>query len=56
MWDAWKTLFMEIIDKHAPLKTKRISEKHSPWITYDLPGRIQKKIMTEAMSMVEFST
>ena len=21
MWDAWKTLFMEIVDKHAPLKT-----------------------------------
>ena len=56
MWDAWKTLFMEIIDKHAPLKTKRISKKHSPWITYDLQGRSQKKITTEAMSMVELST
>ena len=30
MWDAWKTLFTEIVDKHAPLKTKRISKKHSP--------------------------
>ena len=42
MWDAWKTLFMEIVDKHAPLKTKRISKKHSPWITYDLMWKIQK--------------
>ena len=36
MWDTWKTLFIEIVDQHAPLKTKRISRKHSPWITYDL--------------------
>ena len=27
LWDAWKTLFIEIVDKHAPLKTKRISKK-----------------------------
>ena len=33
---------MEIVDKHAPLKTKRISKKHSPWITYDLMCKIQK--------------
>ena len=33
MWDAWKTLFMEIVDKHAPLKTKRISKKRPPSIT-----------------------
>ena len=23
MWDAWKTLFMEIVDKHAPLHPRR---------------------------------
>ena len=23
MWDVWKTLSMDIVDKHAPLKTKR---------------------------------
>ena len=42
MWDAWKTLFMEIVDKHAPLETKRISKKHFPWITYDLMRKIYK--------------
>ena len=26
LWDAWKTLFMDIVDKHAPLKTKQISK------------------------------
>ena len=40
MWNAWKSLFMEIVDKHAPLKTKRISKKHIPWITYDLMRKI----------------
>ena len=23
MWDVWKTLFMEVVDKHAPLQNKR---------------------------------
>ena len=41
MWNAWKTLFMEIVDKHSPFKTKRISKKHSPWITYDLMRKIR---------------
>ena len=40
MKDAWKTLFMEIVDKHALLITNPISKKHSPWITYDLMRKI----------------
>ena len=32
MWDVWKKLFMEVVDKHAPLQSKRVSNKHSPWI------------------------
>ena len=32
---------MEIVDKHSPFKTKRISKKHSPWITYDLMRKIR---------------
>ena len=30
MWDVWKKLFMEVVDKHAPLqsKIKRVPEKH----------------------------
>ena len=40
MKDVWKTLFMEIVDKHAPLITNPISKKHCPWITCDLMRKI----------------
>ena len=42
MWDVWKKLFMEVVDKHAPLQSKRVSNKHSPWITHELPRKIYK--------------
>ena len=35
-WDAWRNLMMSAIDKHAPLKKKRVGRKISPWITQDL--------------------
>ena len=36
MWDLWKQLLMSSIDKHAPVKHKRIGKKKSPWTTSDL--------------------
>ena len=43
MWNVWKNLFMEVVDKHAPLQSKRVSNKHSPWITYELTRKIHKR-------------
>ena len=37
MWIVWKDLFLSTLDKHAPIRTKRIStKKRSPWITHEL--------------------
>ena len=41
MWEFWKNELLDCIDKHAPLKTKRIKSKSSPWITYEL---VKKKL------------
>ena len=30
MWGTWKALFMNVIDKHAPLRTRQVSNKRSP--------------------------
>ena len=43
MWDVWKNLFMEVVDKHAPFQNKRVSNNHSPWITYELTRKIYKR-------------
>ncbi len=33
MWQCWKSLFVQVLDKHAPLKTKRVRKRGSaPWI------------------------
>ena len=36
MWDVWQHLLACVIDKHAPLRTKRVKNKRSPWITNEL--------------------
>lgn len=36
MWDVWKKLFLECIEKHAPLRTKRVRSSNSSWITPQL--------------------
>ena len=40
MWLKWKSLFLEVCDKHAPIRIKRVRASRTPWINNDL-----KKIM-----------
>ena len=43
MWHLWKQLLMSSIDKHPPVKHKRIGKKKSPWITSDLLQKVHKR-------------
>ena len=43
MWDFWKHLLTSVIDKHAPLRTTRVKNKWSPWITNELLREIHKR-------------
>ena len=36
MWNAWKQLFTSVANKHGPLRTKRVRNKSSPWLTPEL--------------------
>ena len=36
MWEIWKKLFLEVLDKHAPLQHKKIRSKKVSWITSDI--------------------
>ena len=42
IWREWKIKFLNVVDTHAPLRTKRVRSKRSPWITSEL-----KKLMHE---------
>ena len=55
MWDVWKNLFMEVVDKHALLQSKRVSNKHSPWITYELTRKIYKRNYLKKIAIQENS-
>ena len=43
MWREWKEMFLGCVDKHAPLKLKRIRKKLSPRITRELLCKIRKR-------------
>ena len=40
MFDVWKKMLMKTINKHAPLRFRRIRNRKSPWITKDLRRQI----------------
>ena len=43
MWEFWKNQFLTCIDKHAPMRSKRIWNKKSPWITHELIRKMRKR-------------
>ena len=49
MWEIWKTLFLEVLNKHAPIQNKKARSKNVPWITrrryrtYNFKGQTKKK-------------
>ena len=42
-WEMWKSLFIAVVDKHAPLKRTRMRKKRSPWLTSQLIKLIRKR-------------
>ena len=41
MWECWKSLFVQVLDKHAPLKTKRVRKRGTvPWINKDVRTKL----------------
>ena len=36
VWSAWKSSFLEICNKHAPIKVTRVKHRYNPWINSDI--------------------
>jgi len=43
MWHAWNNIFSSVIDRHAPIRTKRVGTFKSPWITQQLKQRMHER-------------
>ena len=41
MWECWKTLFLQVLDKHAPKRSKRLSKKGNvPWFNKTVKNKL----------------
>ena len=41
MWECWKSLFVQVLNIHAPLKTKRVTKRGKvPWINKDVRTKL----------------
>ena len=36
IWKVWKTIFLAIADKHAPLRHRKVRSNYNPWITAEI--------------------
>jgi hypothetical protein len=42
-WDKWKNMFLNLCDKHAPIRKMRVRKKHLPWIDRDVLEKIYER-------------
>ena len=42
-WSKWKSIFLEIVDKHAPCRTKKVRSRPSPWITSEIKKQMYSR-------------
>ena len=57
MWEVWKSLLLEIANKHAPIRKRKVKSKSSPWISRKLRQKMRKRdFLKKASSQAEFSS
>ena len=42
-WNCWKSIFLKVLEKHAPVKTFRPRRHHLPWIDDEVRGLMQER-------------
>ena len=45
LWEIWKRIFSEVLDKHAPLQHKKLHSKKVPWITNNIKKLIIQSLL-----------
>ena len=52
-WNAWKDIFLNIVEKHAPRRDMRVRNKPAPWLNSQLKEEmyerdwLKKKVVSE---------
>ena len=42
-WDEWKSKFLNLCDKHAPIRKMRVRKKHLPWVDGEVLEKIYER-------------
>ena len=43
MWRVWKTTFNNVVEMHAPSRTRRVRSSKSPWTTPELKRHMHER-------------
>ena len=43
VWKIWKTIFNTILDKHAPIRHKRVKKSSVPWLNSNIKQLMQNR-------------
>ena len=43
MWDVWKSLFLEVVNKHAPIRKRKVRSTYSPWLTPEIKRKMRQR-------------
>ena len=55
-WSLWTTLFLNVLDKHAPIQSKRIrSKRHISWINKNIKNLIHERDRLKRKAMISKS-
>ena len=42
-WNAWKYIFLNVVDKHAPRRVTRVRNKPAPWLNSQLKKEMYER-------------
>ncbi len=52
MWNTWKTLFLNILDRHAPIREKRVKSKPNvPWLTSTIKKQVRERDRLKSLAI-----
>ena len=51
MWETWKDMFLSVADRLAPMKTKRLRHKRSPWLTSDIRKQMNRRNYLKSLAV-----
>ena len=52
MWEIWKIIFLSVLDKHAPIREKRVKNiPNIPWLANAIKKQIRERIVSNPLPL-----